>query len=241
MNLRHKLLFFAVASLAVMGCPEPDDAGTSASSTDEAATDEATENSEPQPFSNPNDARFAVTPGTGVVLNGVFQYEGDITGSYRIDFQKQEGNAPPMLVHAIELDEPGPFSIEVPKNYGALHLLGFVDAQQDGPSADDPVGRSQAPIIIGEEDIEGVILEIAVGNTINPMPPPDSAPTPDDGGSADGEPAPEGEAPPADGGEAPADGGAPEAGGDEPEAAAPPANDEPAEPAAEPSEPPADE
>lgn len=215
MNLRSRMTVLGLVGLVLGGCPEPDDAAVTpepagdGSASGEASGDNNTTNNgsgEPQPFSNPNDARFSVQPDSAVKLSGTFQYDGDVTGSYRIDFQRQEGSAPPMLVHAIELEQPGEFSVDVPKGYGEIQLLGFVDAKSDGPTADDPVGRTREPIIIGEEDITGVVLEVALGNNANVAPPePGKGPSggelsnggaPSDGGEG-GSPPPDG--PPSDG------------------------------------------
>ncbi|MFT4979584.1 MAG: hypothetical protein ACI8S6_005496 [Myxococcota bacterium] len=209
MSLQSRVLMFcALASL--MGCPEPGDVDFT-NNTDEPTAEgggQAGGSDASQPFSNPNDARFSVSPGEGVTLSGTFQYEGDITGSYRIDFQRKEGSTPPMLVHAIELEKAGEFSVEVPKGYGPILLLGFVDAKADGPTPDDPIGRTAEPILIGDEDVSGVILDVKLGNELNTAPPqpgrgpsagePSNSGTPPEGAS---EGAPEGapEQPPSDG------------------------------------------
>ena len=205
MSLLKKIVPLSLPALLAMGCPEPD-SGEETTTPSDGTTESSTEPGQPQPFSNPNDARFSVEPGSGVTLSGTFQYAGESAGSYRIDLQKKEGSAPPMLVHAIELDQPGEFSIEVPKNYGTILLLGFVDINADGPSVDDPVGHSDGTILVGEEDIKGVILDVALGNTLNTSPPPADAPTA--GGAApepQGEASPEGVAPPSNNGAPPSD------------------------------------
>jgi len=211
MSLHNRMLYVGVLFAGLVGCPEPGDATTTGSEAGAEPDGDPNANgndgsNEPQPFSNPNDARFSVSPGEGVTLKGVFQYEGDITGSYRIDVQKQQGSAPPMLVHAIELEQPGEFSIEVPKAYGSISLVGFVDAKSDGPTPDDPVGRTTEPLLIEEANIEGIVLAVALGNELNTAPPepgkgptagePSNAGSPEEG-APDGSPPPE--QPPADG------------------------------------------
>jgi hypothetical protein len=186
-----KRLFSALIPLLLLsGCPE-----SSAPSTSEAGGEEGNapnSSGGPTPFSNPNDARFSVAPGTGVKLSGSFDYTGETPGSYRIDFQKRETpNSPPMLVHTIELDAPGPWSLEVPKDYGPIYLTGFVDLKGDGPSPDDPIGRTMEPVVIGGEAIEGIALSVALGNDAGiPAPPQPGGKTP--GAGTPGEPAPEG-------------------------------------------------
>lgn len=187
-----KRLFTALIPLLLLsGCPE-----SSAPTTDEPGGEEggSQENGGggPTPFSNPNDARFSVAPGTGVMLSGSFDYSNEAPGSYRIDFQKRESpNGPPMLVHTIELDAPGPWSLEVPKDYGPIYLTGFVDLKGDGPSPDDPIGRTVQPVVIGSEPIEGVALTVALGNDAGiPAPPQPGDNKP--GTGTPGEAAPEG-------------------------------------------------
>ena len=215
--------------LLLCGCPE-----SSAPATDEAGGEAAGSAPEPSgeggptPFSNPNDARFSVAPGEGVQLSGVFDYQGETPGSYRIDFQKRESpNGPPMLVHTIELDAPGPWSLEVPKDYGPIYLTGFVDLKGDGPSPDDPIGRTAEAVQIGTEAIEGVNLNIALGNDAGLSGPPQPGDNQPPGDASTGDPAPEG-----------APGGDPEEGaaGDAPPE--PPPGDAPAAP---PDAPPAEE
>ncbi len=83
-------LFTALIPLILLsGCPESsepvsgDPGGEEGGSPDNGGDG-------PTPFSNPNDARFSVAPGTGVVLSGTFDYTSESPGSYRIDIQKRE-------------------------------------------------------------------------------------------------------------------------------------------------------
>ena len=176
----------------------------------------------PTPFSNPNDARFSVAPGEGVTLNGEFVYTGETPGSSRLDFQRRESpNGPPMLVHTIELDAPGPWSLEVPKDYGPIYLTGFVDLKGDGPSPDDPMGRTTEPVNIAQEDINGVDLAVSLGgDAAIPSPPQPGENKPGE----NGEPAPEG-APGGDPAPEGAPGGPPEGTPDAPPSDAPPADE----------------
>ncbi|MFT5685029.1 MAG: hypothetical protein ACI8RZ_005975 [Myxococcota bacterium] len=188
-----KRLFSALIPLLLLsGCPE-----SSTPTTDESGGKEVGNPGNEggnSPFSNPNDARFSVAPGTGVKLSGTFDYADATPGNYRIDFQKRESaNGPPMLVHTIELDAPGAWSLEVPKDYGPIYLTGFVDLKGDGPSPDDPLGRTTEPVLIGTEPIEGVTLTVALGNDAglsSPPKPGDNKPGTPEG--TPGEPAPDG-------------------------------------------------
>lgn len=187
MNLPKNIAWLSLLGLLgllVMGCPEPESGGGNQPFTN-ASNGASTDPEQPQTVRNPNDARFSIVPGNSVTLSGTFRYEGESAGNYRIDVQKKEGSAAPMLVHAVEIDKPGDFAIEIPKNYGTILLLGFVDINSDGPSGDDPSGYSDSHILVGEEDITGVVLEVALGNPLQTPPPPGGPPA---GGGSPTEP-----------------------------------------------------
>jgi hypothetical protein len=127
------------------------------------------------------------------MLTGTVVYEGDKTGTIRMDLLTQEGISAPELVSAESVPELGPFSFEVPKNFGDLHILGFIDQQSDGPSEDDPAGKLS--VEIGEVDIGELELVLSedpdLGN-LRPGPPPtDQPPQPDGADQPVDDPQPE--------------------------------------------------
>ncbi|MCK6519521.1 hypothetical protein L6R46_31210, partial [Myxococcota bacterium] len=107
----------------------------------------------------PEEARFTVVEGEGVVFSGTVSYPGDKKGSIRLDFLTQEGNQPPNLVHAVSLPKLGDFSVELPKDYGQLHVVAFIDVDGDGPNASDPAAL--ATLTVGVEPITGVALALS--------------------------------------------------------------------------------
>ena len=108
------------------------------------------------------------------------------------------------------LEEAGPFELQVPRGLGHMELQAFQDQGGDGPTADDPFG--QVELEVGEEDADGLLLELVVGARSG-GPVHTEAPPGAPGGSPNAPPAPGGEAPP--GGPGPGGGsGAP--GGDRP-------------------------
>lgn len=197
--------------LVLTGCPETQttpqggpSGGADAPSGDPAAAGGADENRTQSP------GGFDFTNGS-VLLEGTVTYDGSATGQVRMDLLQQEGTGAPALVAAEQVPELGPFSLKVPKGYGEIHILGFIDKDSDGPSASDPAGK--LTIEIGEVDVAG--LELALSDdadlgSLRPGPPPvDGGPPPDAGSGLDGEPAP-GEVLPEDEGAPAPDGAAPE-------------------------------
>jgi hypothetical protein len=156
----------------------------------------------------PEEARFTVVEGEGVVFSGTVSYPGDKKGSIRLDFLTQEGNQPPNLVHAVSLPKLGDFSVELPKDYGQLHVVAFIDVDGDGPNASDPAAL--ATLTVGVEPITGVALALSDTPDLGAL-------TPGSNGAAPGEGAPPGEggaaAPPTEGATPPAEGATPPAEG----------------------------
>lgn len=174
----------------------------------------------------PNNAHFEVAEGEGVTLSGLISYEGEQKGALRMDFLTVAENAHPNLVHATSLDALGAFSIEVPKDFGALHLVAFIDVAGDGPSPTDPAATVK--VAVGTDDISDITLALSdepdLGE-LTPGGPPEGEPGPGVG-AVEGEPAdmqPAEGAPPPEG--APPEGAPPEG--------APPAEGAPPEGAAE--------
>ena len=171
----------------------------------------------------PSDAHFQVDAGKGVTLSGTYSYAGDRTGTYRIDFLTMQAGSPPVLAQAMTLDAPGDWSVEVPKDFGDIYVVAFVDAVGDGPSPDDPAARLEDPVKVGGSDISGLSLVLKDnadlgeltpgGESARTPPPPEGAPVPGAGLPPEGGPPPEGVAP--EGMAAPTDAKAPDAGGAE--------------------------
>lgn len=196
-----------VLALATAGCPDPNPTGSYGAAegqgTGPATADGGTGGPAPSSpgATRPNDARFKVAKDEGVELSGTFEYSGDKTGQLRLDFLTMEDGQPPRLVHTKELTKKGPWSVRVPKDYGNLYVVAFIDQAGDGPGGDDPAAVTEA-VSVGAEDVTGVTLALSddpdlglftPGGAPNSPPPGEPAP----GEPAPGEPAPDG--PPPDG------------------------------------------
>ena len=59
------------------------------------------------------------------------------------------------------LEEPGTFSIAVPKGLGKLELQAFQDQDGDGPTGDDTF--AQTNVVVGDVDLTDVKLELVAG------------------------------------------------------------------------------
>lgn len=103
---------------------------------------------------------FTVTPGEGVFVRGSFDYAGEKGGRNRIDFVTIQQGAPPNLVYAMTLEERGPWQVEVPKDFGPLYILAFIDQAEDGPSPGDPATPMGDAITVGATDVEGIELKL---------------------------------------------------------------------------------
>lgn len=211
----RKLL--ALALLINTGCPDP----TNAPATDpDAATAGGTDaqggegEGGGEPESPPHSVDASVTPGEGVVLSGTISYPGEQTGKIRLDVLKVEGNTPPMLAKTLELPSFGEWAIELPKDFGVVRVVGFLDQTGDGPTADDPAMAIPGGVEVGGESIENIELVLAdepdLGDLTPGGPPPEGSEMPmdepivggpgDPGGPEDaaateqaaGEPGPEG-------------------------------------------------
>lgn len=207
------LITFSSVLLLLTACPEttppaatPDGDATGAAPTGEGGAPPAEGAAGPM-GKRPEEARFNVAEGEGVAFSGTVSYEGAKKGSIRLDFLTQEGNQPPNLVHAVSLPKLGEFSVDLPKDYGQLHVVAFIDVDGDGPNASDPAAL--ATLTVGVEPISGVSLALSDTPDLGAL-------TPGANGAAPGEGAPTGEggaAAPEGGAAAPAAPAAPAAGG----------------------------
>ena len=210
------------ASTGLVGCPDPN-AGMP------PATDPANAGSEKgpaqptnaPPASSPDAAHFSNTADDGLELSGTFEYAGEKSGAYRMDFLQFEEGTPPRLVHTLQLREVGEWKIFVPTNYGALHIVAFIDLTGDGPSPDDPAGTTSEPIVIAADPVTSIIIELLDEADLGSLTPGAQPPTPGEGapGANQHNAAPEG-SPHPDGEQAPPPPPNPEAAGAAPDASA---------------------
>ena len=186
----------------------------------------------------PAPGSFEVEAGTGVTISGTLAYDGEKEGVFRIDFLQQEGDAPPTLAHMLELEGPGTFSVEAPKNTGSLFVVGFVDMKGDGPSPEDPAGMITEPIVVDGEDVTDLVLTLTDAPDLGAFTPGDHQVAPTEDIAAEGAPAGTEEAEDAAATEGTTEDGTPAE--EAPAADTPADSDEPAEPVQEEVEAPED-
>ena len=150
----------------------------------------------------PEIAGFAVEAGQGVTLSGTINYAGTQTGTLRIDFlQKGKGGSFPELVHTLTLDKPGAWSVEAPKDLGALSIVSFIDSNNNGPGPGEAAGMIESATV-GSVPVPNLDITLSDEPNLGAMTPPS-------GGGA-GEQAPAGGAGgPPPGGQPPAGAGGP--------------------------------
>ncbi len=182
-----------LALLLLTGCPDP----TTAPAAD--LTDPGSGEGAPPPAdgatgaAGPGDNQHTVdatvTPGEGVTVSGTISYAGEKTGRVRIDVLTERGNNPHLLAKTLELPSLGDWSIELPKEFGTVNVVGFLDQTGDGPTPDDPAMALQTPVEVGLEDIEGLALELSDDPELGALTPSSPPPEPDGSDQPSGDPA----------------------------------------------------
>ncbi len=234
-------ILFAACSLMLLGCPEPPpgvvtpdqtptapaSGGAASGGSGGPAASQGTvvepamdDGTRIPPGMRIEPQGFGLEEGEGVKLSGEVSYAGGLGGQLRVEILQVTGaDAAPVLLHAVNLDQLGTWSVVAPPGLGRVDVMAYVDLDQNGPDAGEPQGVIEGGVDVGDSDISGLDLVLAV-----PEPPPVPAAATDPE-PVEGEPAAEALAE----GEVPAEGAAPAPVGP-PSADTPP--EAPAEPAA---------
>lgn len=115
---------------------------------------------------------FDVEAGQGVKVAGTVSYEGTKTGQYRVDFLRQNPGSFPELLHSLTLEKPGAWEVEAPKNAGEVAVVGFLDADGNGPSDGEPAGLLDPALKIADQPIAGVNLVLTDNPDLKDLKPP---------------------------------------------------------------------
>lgn len=178
-------------------CPDPNATSSGIeANTNAAGNNNQTAGSNGVQETDPSSARLSCAEGdeSCITISGAVKYDGTPSGTVRLDVQKIREGSAPMLVHTMELQATTDFSFDAPKGYGKIIVTGFIDEAGDGPSQNDPQGRTTIEIL--EEDILALEIEVKSDNApVQPKPPGDGKQDP----SKDGEKKQDGITPPADG------------------------------------------
>lgn len=165
-------------------CPDPS-ATSSGTEANPNAANNQTAGSNGVQETDPSSARLSCAEGdeSCITLSGAVKYDGTSSGTVRLDVQKIREGSAPMLVHTMELQATSEFTFDAPKGYGKIIITGFIDEAGDGPSQNDPQGRTTIEIL--EEDIPSIDIEVKSDNApVQPKPPSDKPA--DDGQPKDG-------------------------------------------------------
>ncbi len=153
----------ALAEAAETGAPPPEDGGqavlgqgltppsaASAYSKDQPIAPNAPDHGTQQPV-------FLVSPEGNITLAGTVTYEGKTRGTLKMDFiQHPIDQQLPTVLHQMTLDKPGDWTASAPVNIGRVAIFAYIDVDDNGPSAPDPM--DSAEVIIGTSDISGIDL-----------------------------------------------------------------------------------
>ncbi len=100
---------------------------------------------------------LTVEPGQGVKISGVIAFDGTPAGTVRIDLIGTDGK----VVHVMTLEKLGPWEVEVPKDLGELRVMGFIDADGNGPSEYEP--KVEVKVTVAAVELPNVNLTLVPG------------------------------------------------------------------------------
>ena len=191
------MILILCMSVVLIGCPDTSSVvtstGTESSGTGVGTAIDGTTPA-PPPNSPESSPAFVVTAGEGVKVSGTVAYAGTLEGKFHVDFVEapQPGHFP-KLVHSVLVPSAGAWEVEVPKAYGKVGVMAYLDLGGDGPTATDPAARVAGLVEIGDADIKGLTLLCAENADLGEFTPgvqAEAAPAPIEGTAvgADGVP-----------------------------------------------------
>jgi hypothetical protein len=102
---------------------------------------------------------FGLEKGEGPLLSGTLTFDGEVDGDLRVEILQSGGEGMgPQLLHAITLDEMGPWSITAPEGLGEVSIVGYLDRDQNGPSPEEPNALIEEGVVIDKANITGLHL-----------------------------------------------------------------------------------
>ncbi len=128
-----------------------------------------------------------VAPDAAVSLRWKWAWRGHAEGAYRLDVLTLAEGEPPELVHQVALEGPGPFQLSLPAGFGEVHLVAYLDRNDNRPSPGEPV--AVRGVQVGQSPLSGLALTLSTSTDLGPLapgaPPPKTAgpPPEEEGGS----------------------------------------------------------
>ncbi len=135
----------------------------------------------------PRHVALAIPAGEGILLTGEVDWQGPVDGVFRVDVLTLADGKPPELVHQSTLDAAGAFQLTLPAGFGDAHLVAYLDRNDNGPSAGEPV--ASLAVRVEQAPISGLTLALSTDKDLGRLapgaPPPDSAgPPPEHNGGS---------------------------------------------------------
>ncbi len=94
-----------------------------------------------------------------VRMHGTLQHTG--SGEAVVELLRQQDDGAPLLAWEGRIAAPGPFVLEVPAGLGEVRVRAALDADEDGVGSADPQVLLAEPLLIGREDLYGIVLQLA--------------------------------------------------------------------------------
>ena len=150
-----------LSMIALVACPDP----TYAPPVEDAVEGQAPNAGDaaagrPDATQLPFTTDASVVAGEGVAIAGTIAYAGSKTGRIRIDITKVQNNQPSLLAKTLELPALGTWAVELPKDFGTVRIVGFLDQTGDGPTPDDAAATLPDLVAVGTANVEGLLLEL---------------------------------------------------------------------------------
>jgi hypothetical protein len=98
-----------------------------------------------------------------VNISGEIDFNSQQNGSYLVDVVSSDSES---VVFGFECSKTGEFSISLPQELGEVWLFGFIDSNADGPSKDDPQGRTEV-FKIESAVVNDLTLPIRAGQVVD--------------------------------------------------------------------------
>lgn len=123
-------------------------------------------------------------------LDGALVPDGAADEVFRLDVLTLADGKPPKRVHQSVLPASGPFQLTLPQGFGDVHLVAYLDRNDNAPSQGEPVAT--LPVRVEQGTISGLTLALStatpLGRLAHGAPPPATAAPPPgvDGGSLEG-------------------------------------------------------
>ena len=128
------------------------------------------------PFGDPKNEGVSALPtltttGSTVELSGIIAYAGSQTGAIRIDVLQKDSSLDNSeryeVVHAIDVEALGAWSLKLPADLGEVKLIGFIEVDGNGPGPTEP-GAEIPGLKVGAEAIPNIAIQLVDGGISPP-------------------------------------------------------------------------